>query len=332
MPQLSVVIPCYRQAHFLPQAVRSVLDQTLADIEVIVVDDGSPDDPLSHLGHLAGDPRVIYLRQENAGLGAARNAGVRVSRGAFLNFLDADDWLAPEFALRLLRVLAGSDSLGFVYCDMQHVYEDQERQDAGEDYSVGKSRRVVDGNILPSLLLGGYFSPQTVLVRKTVLDHVGLFDPELGGHADWDLWLRIAAAGYAAQYVDEKLVYYRIHQHNMSADLDHMRATRSQTLRKFFRLFPDAAAGAIDEICRTADELFIANRILQAQVRAAWRSRDRSRSRAQSHAGRNIYAAALSIRSRTVEGRGTKIREIFSRYTGVDRFTQRRKKVAPGAG
>jgi len=63
-------------------------------------------------------------------------------------------------------------------------------------------------------------------------------------------------------------VYYRIHEHNMSADLEHMRGTRSQTLRKFFRLFPDAAAGAIDELCRTADEFFVANRFLQAQMTA----------------------------------------------------------------
>jgi glycosyltransferase involved in cell wall biosynthesis len=269
VPLVSVVIPCYRQAHFLPQAVRSVLDQTLSDIEAVVVDDGSPDEPLSQLGELARDPRVVCLRQENAGVAAARNAGIGVSRGAFLNFLDADDWLAPGFCERLLPLLARSDDLGFVYCDMRHVHEAKAQQAATEEYSVGASRRLVNGNILPSLLVGGYFSPQTVLVRRTVLDQVGLFDPELGGHADWDLWLRIAASGYRVQYVDEKLVYYRIHERNMSADLEHMRATRLQALGKLFRRFPDVVAGAVDELYRTVDEQFVANRFLQVQVTAA---------------------------------------------------------------
>jgi len=152
---------------------------------------------------------------------------------------------------------------------MHHVYEDAARQTVGEEYSVGKSRRIRDGNILPSLLLGGYFSPHTVLVRRKVLDRVGLFDPELGGHADWDLWLRIAATGYPVQYVDEKLVYYRIHAHNMSANVEHMRTTRLLALRKLFRLFPDAAAGATEDLYRIADELFVGNRTLQDQLETA---------------------------------------------------------------
>lgn len=268
MPLVSVVIPCYRQAHFLPQAVRSVLDQTWPDVEAIVIDDGSPDEPLAHLGDLASDPRVVFLRQENAGPSAARNAGVRVSRGAFLNFLDSDNWLAPEFCERLLPLLTRSEGLGFVYCDMHHTYEARTWQAAGEDYSVGKSRRQVSGNILPSLLLGGYFAPQNVLLRKTVMDQVGIFDtdPALHGNEDWELWLRIAASGHLVQYLDEKLVYHRIHEHNMSANTERMHSSRLQALRKFFRLFPDASAGAIDELCRTADEFFVANRFLQAQV------------------------------------------------------------------
>jgi len=270
---VSVVIPCYRQAHFLPRAVRSVLDQTFTDVEAVIIDDGSPDQPLSHLGDLARDRRVVFLQQENAGVGAARNAGVNASHGAFLNFLDADDWLAPEFCERLLPVFTESESLGFVYCDMHHVYEDTAPQNESEEYSVGRSRRIVSGNILPSLLVGGYFSPQTVLVRRTALDQVGLFDPTLGGHADWDLWLRIAASGFPVRYVDEQLVYYRVHKDSMSRNVDHMRSTRLQTLRKLLGRFPDVVAGAIDELCRTADEQFAANRFLQDQLAEAVHAR-----------------------------------------------------------
>jgi glycosyltransferase involved in cell wall biosynthesis len=234
-------------------------------VEAVVIDDGSPDNPLSHLGDLAHNPRVRFLQQENAGVGAARNAGVRASDGTFLNFLDADDWLAPEFCERLLAEFAKSQSLGFAYCDIHHINEDSAPQPALDAYSVGKSRRVVSGDILPSLLVGGYFPPQTVLVRRTVLDRVGLFDPALGGCADWDLWLRIAASGFPVQYVDERLVYYRLHQQSMSRDVEHMSETRLQTLRKLLREFPDVVAEALDEMRLQFDAYF--------QESQAWISR-----------------------------------------------------------
>ena len=312
---VSVVIPCYRQAHFLPQAVRSVLDQTWPEVEAIVVDDGSPDDPLSQLGELARDHRVTVLRQENAGVAAARNAGIGVSRGDFLNFLDADDWLAPQFCERLAPLLARSDDLGFAYCDMQRVYDEPARQAASEEYSVGSSRRVLQGDILPSLLLGGYFPPQTVLVRKTVLDQVGLFDPELRGREDWDLWLRIAASGNPVQYVDEKLVYYRIHESNRSAEKERSLAGRLQVLRKLFRKFPDCAAGAIHEICRASEELFVGNRYLQAQLLA-------TEARAAEYAAElNRVRGDLAI-LQSYQAEPQRLRDVEQRFEAYFRDTQ----------
>jgi len=270
MPLISIVIPCYRQACFLPQAVRSALDQSFHDVEVVVVDDGSPDEPLAQLGELARDPRVVVLRQENRGLPAARNAGINASHGTFLSFLDADDWLASEFCERLYSVLARDEALGFAYCDVLRVYEDgRDHPQVEREYSVGRSRRVVTGEILPSLLVGGYFTPNTVLMPRRVLDRVGPFDTDLGGHADWDLWLRVAATGFPVSYLDERLAYYRIHGENMSGNLEHMRATQLLTLRKLFRAFPDTAAGAVCELCRNTEEQFLGNQFLQGQLKAA---------------------------------------------------------------
>ena len=254
-PITSVIIPCYGQAHFLLSAVRSALGQSIPDVEVVIVDDGSPDDPLGRLGKLVEDPRVVIVQQENRGLPAARNAGILASHGRLLNFLDADDWLAPEFCERLAPILESDESLGFVYCDVRHVFENHdEARDAVGEYSVGASRRMTSGNILPALLLGGYFTPNTVLVPRRILDCVGLFDPELGGNADWDLWLRIAAAGYSARYIDDKLAYYRIHGLNMSRDRIHMDETRSRTLHKLLRASPDAVADGLEELRRTVEE------------------------------------------------------------------------------
>lgn len=254
-PVTSIIIPCYRQAHFLPLAVRSALAQSIQDVEVVVVDDGSPDDPVGRLGDLAQDPRVVIVQQANLGLPMARNNGVLASHGKFLNFLDADDWLEPEFCERLVAVLESDESIGLVYCDLRRVFEDHAEPSVAErEYSVGRSRRVTSGNILPSLLVGGYFTPNAVLLPRRVLDCVGLFDSELGGHADWDLWLRIAAAGYPARYVDEKLVNYRIHAQSMSRDSAHMRETRLQTLRKLLRAYPDVVVESFEELRRAAED------------------------------------------------------------------------------
>jgi GT2 family glycosyltransferase len=254
-PVVSIIIPCYRQAHFLPSAVRSALAQSLQDVEVVVVDDGSPDAPVMQLGDLAQDPRVLIVQQENRGLPMARNAGVCASHGEILNFLDADDWLAPEFCERLVPVLKSEEAPGFVYCDLCSVFENPDDASAAQkEYSVGLSRRLTSGNILPSLLLGGYFTPHTVLVPRRVLDSVGLFDPELGGHADWDLWLRIVAAGHLARYIDEKLAFYRLHGQSMSKDSAHMAETRSRTLHKLLRTSPDAVADSIYELQRVVEE------------------------------------------------------------------------------
>src|SRR5690242_20588408 len=92
-PLVSVVIPCYKQAHFLPDALQSVLVQTHKEVEIIVVDDGSPDNVSEVLRHY---PSVKCVHQQNQGLSGARNAGFRVSTGSHVVFLDADDRMTPN--------------------------------------------------------------------------------------------------------------------------------------------------------------------------------------------------------------------------------------------
>jgi glycosyltransferase involved in cell wall biosynthesis len=206
------------------------------------------------------------VHQENAGLPAARNRGCRESHGELLVFLDADDWLDPRFCERMTRSFREDTRWGFAYCDVLHVNE------AGgppppelADYSVGRSRQTTTGNLLASLLVGGYFPPCTVMVPRGVLDAVGPFDVDLGGHADWDLWLRISASGFPACYVDERLAYYRVHDHSMSKDVEHMRATALLVLEKLLRRFPEQTAVALRMLIETVLELCSANRGLQRE-------------------------------------------------------------------
>jgi glycosyltransferase involved in cell wall biosynthesis len=241
-PAVSVIIPCYNQGQFLETAIDSALAQNYGDLEVIVINDGSTDETEQVAGRYKGDPRVRLIKQENAGLPAARNRGIQESNGQFLNFLDSDDWLDPNIIRSLVSVLEKNPDVGFAYCDAQVVAAEGSSED---NFSVGKARQIVNGDIFNSLVLGGYFPCHTVLIRKSVLDKIGYFDETLGGNADYYLWLRAAAHGFRALYLDEKLAHYRRHVGSMSLDRQHMEATQRAALEKIARQFPDRLAEAV---------------------------------------------------------------------------------------
>lgn len=246
-PLVSIIIPCYNQARFLGDALDSALAQEYDALEIIVVNDGSTDDFETRSAPYQNDARVKIIAQENRGLPAARNRGIRKARGEYLKFLDADDWLARDCLAKQVAAFQTSPTLGLVYCDLARVNTRGEQMD---DYSVTRARRILDGDILPSLLVGGYFTPQTALVPRRALDHVGFFDETLGGSADMELWMRLMCENYAARFVPEKLVYYRLHDANMSQDTAHMQATHLRALDGITTRYPHRVARALDELIR----------------------------------------------------------------------------------
>jgi glycosyltransferase involved in cell wall biosynthesis len=262
MPLVSIIIPCYNQGRFLDAAIHSALEQTHQDLEVIVINDGSADETEQVARRHERDPRFHLINQNNAGLPAARNRGIRESKGVFLNFLDSDDWLESDMVQHLVAVLEENPDIGFAYCDVHIVSAEGSPEN---QYSVGKSRQTVNGDIFDSLILGGYFPPQTVLMRRLVLDNIGYFDEVLGGHADYDLWLRAAGHGYRALYLDKKLACYRMHGENMSFNLQHMQATRKASLAKIARLFPDRLAEAVSRAIDSSEQMHSAQTWLNDQ-------------------------------------------------------------------
>src|SRR5262249_44942063 len=158
---------------------------------------------------------------------------------------------------RQATLLDRDGGVGFVYCDIVEVDQDGER--IGRDYSVGRERRTLSGDITPSLLMGGYFPPHTVMVRRTALAEVGGFDPALGGNADLDLWLRLASNGFTAAYVDEKLVDYRRQPQGMSRDLGHMLDTRARTFAKIAVRRPESVAAALVDLQQVSEDIHAAN-------------------------------------------------------------------------
>jgi glycosyltransferase involved in cell wall biosynthesis len=209
-PVVSTIVPMFQAEEHLAEALDSALGQTVADIEVIVVDDGSTDGgPGIAQAYAERDSRVRYLRQENGGVARARNAGLRLARAQYVAFLDSDDvWLPPK----LERQLAAAFD-GVLYSDAYLLVEgeagDRRISDAVEPASGAILERLLDENVVP---LTTAFFP-TALARR-----FGGFDEQLRSVEDLDLWLRMAAAGIEFRHMAEPLARYRVHPGSLSSD------------------------------------------------------------------------------------------------------------------
>lgn len=246
MTKVSIIIPAYNQAHFLAEAIESALGQTFNDIEVVVIDDGSTDATAEVARRYLERPGFKLVRQSNGGLPNARNRGIAESSGEYLCFLDSDDSYHPGKIARQVEILDGDPGVGWVYCDIVTI--DQDGKPVADQFSVARSQRPLSGDLFGSLILSGYFPPHTVMIRRRVLDEVGVFDPELGGHADYDLWLRVAGAGFKAVFIPAAHAIYRTHPGSMSRDGVHMEESRVATLRKITRMHPDRVASGLNKL------------------------------------------------------------------------------------
>src|SRR5215218_167149 len=209
---VSVVIPCYNQAHFLGEAIESVLCQSYQGFEVIVVDDGSQDDTAQlALAYAAEDARVRLVRQENRGLAGARNRGLRESTGEYMVFLDSDDRLMKEALEVGVRELESHPECAFVSGHYRAISAE------GDAYAVPRQHRV-DGDHYLALLRDNYISmPASVMYRRWVFGEVGGFDGTVDAAADWDLYLRVARR-FPIHHHGEVVAEYRWHGANMTAD------------------------------------------------------------------------------------------------------------------
>ncbi len=211
MPNVSVIIPAYNAKGFIADAVRSALDQTYRDLEVIVVDDGSTDGTAAELAAF-GD-RIRVLQQANRGVAAARNAGAAVARGAWIAFLDADDLWLPHKLERQLA--AGSTPMTFT--DRLNIGA---RGDLPEVQS--EVTPMHGGDIFTRLLGEGNFITNTsVMRRRALFEAMSGFYAGLNGTEDWDLWIRVAER-HEIGFVDEPLVRYRFHPGGLSRNFAKM--------------------------------------------------------------------------------------------------------------
>jgi glycosyltransferase involved in cell wall biosynthesis len=208
-PRISAVITTYNNASFLAEAIESVLAQTRPLDEILVVDDGSTDETRRVVSAYS-DKGVDYIYQPNQGAGAARNLGIRSTRGDLIAFLDADDlWLEEKTRLQDEVLLAQPElalvSGGAWWWNIE----------TGKRWQVPLSSRSAARGRRDILVHNWIGNPSMVLLRRSVLEKTGLFDPSLRWGQDWELWIRIVSL-YAIEILPDPVIVYRSHAKNLS--------------------------------------------------------------------------------------------------------------------
>lgn len=219
---ISVVMPFYRGGAYAVEALESVAAQTRLPLEVIVVDDGSPDDSIEQVRSLELPFEIRVIRQRNAGQSAARNSGIRAARGEFVAFLDQDDAWRPDHLARLAKTLEADSSLAWVFGDFDLVDVTGRTVVAHylRTHGVQLERRSV-AEIVRSDLMA---LPSASLLRRRALVRAGGFDRRLCGYEDDELYLRLFRAGWSVKAELRVRCRYRVHGANASSSVAFLRS------------------------------------------------------------------------------------------------------------
>jgi glycosyltransferase involved in cell wall biosynthesis len=238
---ISVIIPCFNRARFLPDAVRSLQAQTYPNWECTIVNDGSTDNSASVAENLArAEPRVRVVNQPNRGPAAARNRGLAEARGRFIQFLDSDDVLKPQKFELQLSSFADSQKLVVAICDYYFARSDDLQIEESSYYTSPAFRT---SNHLAELI-SRWETHLSIPCHCFLFDarffslHRVRFDESLRNHEDWECWVRIFSFQPFVSYQNIKLAVYRFHPNSISRDRRAMRQgflNASDKLRRRFR-------------------------------------------------------------------------------------------------
>ncbi len=219
-PLVSVIIPAYKAEKFLPETLESVINQTYKNLEIIVVDDGSP----THMEpvvkpYMEKDSRIKFYRKENGGVSSARNFGFEKSSGDFIVFLDSDDIMLPENIEKKVQALINTtQDYGFAHSAVEVIDETSKR--------TGIIKQGKGGYVFIDEILWKKNSPiaarcANLLYKREVFNKIGLFNINLSTAADQELTFRLTKY-YKGIYIPEVLILYRIHSNNMHSDISLM--------------------------------------------------------------------------------------------------------------
>jgi glycosyltransferase involved in cell wall biosynthesis len=230
VPTVSVIMPAYNQRRYVGQAIDSVLSQTFADCEIIVINDGSTDETAQVLAGY-GD-RIRVVTQANSGPAAARNSGLLIAKGEMIAFLDGDDLWYPEMLASTVSHLQRNSDADLVSGAWDYIDSSGQTIEGATKPSRFQAR--IQADFLKEIALGNLFPVHALLVRRKCFDCCGLFDTSLEAMEDWDLWLRMAVHGHRADLIDIPVARYRRHSGCRSLEPKRSETGFHQVLAKLF--------------------------------------------------------------------------------------------------
>jgi len=268
MPLISIIIPTHNRADLLPEAIRSVLAQSVTDLEVIVVDDDSTDNTAEVVAPFLNEKRVRYLHRPRQGPAGARNEGVCAATGELVGFLDSDDRYLPDALAAHLAVFEQRADLGLTVAGCEYIDAEQNHLGWRTPWSEG-------GELdLQGWLFNCFAMPGTVLVRRDWVERAGGFEAVLSIAEDWHLFMRLAALGCPMAWTRAIVCQYTRHAGNSSLRLALHLADSLQALDLILaQPNLDPAAGRMGQAARAWAQVVFARRALaagQADQARAW--------------------------------------------------------------
>ncbi len=233
MSATTIIMPAFNVGPYIGDAIESVLAQTREDWTLVIVDDGSTDET-DEVARSFSDKRIEVIQQENAGAAAARNRAAQGAQSPFLSMLDADDAWAPDYLEKMLGALEAAPDLAFVACDANTFADEKIPGNRCSD-----NVKMVPPVTLKRVAARAFQVYTAVTMRRPWFESVGGFDNDLRNAQDFDLWIRILAAGGKAAYLDEPLAWYRLRDDSLSSNDVRLSAFTIRVYEKLRAARPD---------------------------------------------------------------------------------------------
>jgi glycosyltransferase involved in cell wall biosynthesis len=231
MPLVTVVMPAFNAERYIAQALASVRQQTLRDIELIVVDDGSTDNTIEIAGSFASALDLRILNQRNRGPSVARNAAIRRARGRYCAFLDADDVMCPELLERQVAALEADSKVTLVVADVTTFDE------RGDIHEARWQLEQSNGSAFDRLLVENFVTTSAAMAPTEALLAVGLFPEDRRVAEDYEVWIRLGLRGRIA-LIPQPLVRYRYTTGSLSSDKVYSARAALDVVEQFWREHP----------------------------------------------------------------------------------------------
>jgi len=213
-PLLSIIIPCYNHAEFLPFCLNSILSQDFKDFEIVFVDDASTDNSLEVAKKFAEKDKRIRILQNEKNLGCIRacNVGLRNAKGKYVNVFSADDGMLKRNLSRKIKILKDHPNVSFVYSEIRCI---DEEGNLLYDTTYRNMESYIDRDDFQDIMeFGNFLSPASMIVKRKDYEKVGFHNESIPVGAEWFMVLQLCR-GFQSAFINEPMVYFRFHKGNL---------------------------------------------------------------------------------------------------------------------